>query len=299
MLLLKKLTFWLALAGVFAAVNLVIRLRATVTEPIPAPTLQPARKPYPHSLGAAGLVEATHENTLVGTPLAGLVAAVEVRVWDRVKVGQVLFRLDDRDLQAALKPQLAQIAVAEAALERVRGQFARLEAVDDPRAIAAEEVRLRRADVAVAEAQLEAAKATVAQTRALLERLIVRSPIEGTVLQANTRVGEFVVPGSATPPFILGSIDELQVRVDLDEQLAPRVRSGAPAVGYIKGDASHPIPLQFVRIEPVIIPKRSLTGASIERVDTRVLQVIYRCPPQADQPIYVGQQMDIFVEEKP
>ena len=46
------------------------------------------------------------------------------------------------------------------------------------------------------------------------------------------------------------------------------------------------------------MPKRSLTGASTERVDTRVLQVIYRFHP--DQlPIHVGQQMDVFIEAPP
>ncbi|MDX2185432.1 MAG: efflux RND transporter periplasmic adaptor subunit [Opitutaceae bacterium] len=298
MLLFKKLTFWLALLGIVAATNLVLRLRATVTEPVPAPTITPARKPFPQSLGAAGLVEAAHENTLIGVPAPGLVAAVEAQVWDRVKAGQVLFRLDDRELQAALKPQLAQVAVSEASLERLRGQLSRLEAVSDARAIPAEEIRLRRSDVAVAESQLDAARALVAQTRALIDRLLVRAPIDGTVLQVNIRAGEYASPGGVTAPMILGSIEELQVRVDLDEQLAPRVRKGAAAVAYVKGDAAHPLALQFVRVEPVIIPKRSLTGNSIERVDTRVLQVIYRFPVTSEQPIYVGQQMDIFIEEK-
>jgi HlyD family secretion protein len=46
-----------------------------------------------------------------------------------------------------------------------------------------------------------------------------------------------------------------------------------------------------------VIPKRSLTGASTERVDTRVLQVIYRFPNTLGRPVYVGQQVDLFIEE--
>ena len=58
------------------------------------------------------------------------------------------------------------------------------------------------------------------------------------------------------------------------------------------------IPLTFVRIEPYIVPKRSLTGESTERVDTRVLQIIFRFDlPQI--PVYVGQQMDVFIECQP
>ena len=53
--------------------------------------------------------------------------------------------------------------------------------------------------------------------------------------------------------------------------------------------------LKFVRVEPYVIPKRSLTGDSTERVDTRVLQVIYALDT-TDRPIYVGQQVDVFID---
>ena len=298
MLLLRKTTFWLALLGLCACGSLIVRLRANLTEPVPPPPVAPAAKPYAQCLGAAGLVEASRENTLVGAPAPGLVAAVHVQVWDRVVAGQPLFALDDRELRAALAPQEAQIRVAEANLQRLRDQLARLEAIADPRAVSAEDIKLRRSDVAVADAQLAAARATAAQTEALLARLVVRAPIAGTVLQVNLRAGEYATPAAATPPLVLGDIDNVQVRADVDEQLAPRVKSGARATGYVKGDSAHPIALTFVRIEPYVIPKRSLTGSSAERVDTRVLQVIYRfANDQPDRRVYVGQQMDIYIEE--
>jgi hypothetical protein len=53
-----------------------------------------------------------------------------------------------------------------------------------------------------------------------------------------------------------------------------------------------------VRVEPYVVPKRSLTGESTERVDTRVLQVLYRFDPAAMK-VYVGQQVDVFVEAPP
>jgi hypothetical protein len=54
-------------------------------------------------------------------------------------------------------------------------------------------------------------------------------------------------------------------------------------------------PLQFVRFEPFVVPKRSLTGDSTERVDTRVLQIIYRIQ-RDDVPLFVGQQLDVFID---
>jgi hypothetical protein len=73
------------------------------------------------------------------------------------------------------------------------------------------------------------------------------------------------------------------------------VKSGCEAVAFIKGQRENAIELKFVRIEPYILPKRSLSGESSERVDTRVLQVIFRFERPVT-PVYVGQQMDVFLK---
>lgn len=65
----------------------------------------------------------------------------------------------------------------------------------------------------------------------------------------------------------------------------------------LTGGATKPRPLEFVRIELYVIPKRNSTGSSAERVDTRVLQVIYKFANDSSRRIYVGQQMDLFIEE--
>ena len=297
MLLFRKISFWLALAGLCSAGLLINTLRAQLNEPIPPPPLPPPSNPFVEAIGASGIVEALGENTALGVPLPGLVAEVAVKVWDRVEIGDPLLRLDDREARAALATLQAEVAVAAASLTRLVDQLDRLEGVTDPRAVAREEVRQRRSDISVARAQLEAAKAAVAQQESLLERLTVRAPRAGTILQVTTRAGEYLTPSSAFAPILLGQLDTVQIRADVDEQLAPRVRPGARAIGRIKGDPEHPIELTFARIEPYIIPKKSLTGASSERVDTRVLQVLFTCANSPDRSLYVGQQIDLFIEE--
>jgi RND family efflux transporter MFP subunit len=311
MILLRKVSVYLAILGAIGIATFVLRLRATSNVPIPPPPLPPAAKPFPRAIGASGLVEARRENTLVGVPLPGVVKAVRVAVWERVAAGAALLELDDREARAALAAHRAQVTVAEAqvgtaraSLQRVRDTLNRVERLREGSVASAEALETARNEFAVvqaqlttAEAQREAARAAVGQTETLLERLVIRAPIEGTVLQVNVRAGEFVAAGSATPPVVLGDIDEIQVRADVDEQVAPRVRTGARAVGYLKGDTSRSIPMEFVRIEPYVVPKRSLTGASTERVDTRVLQVIYRFPKAPDRTVYVGQQLDLYIEE--
>ncbi|MCS6242730.1 MAG: efflux RND transporter periplasmic adaptor subunit [Opitutus sp.] len=295
MFLLKKITLWLALFGI---VGVILLVRKTTTEaPMPQPPLAPAVKAIPRGISASGMVEALLENTAIGVPVAALVTHVHVKVWDKVNVGAPLLQLDDRELRAQLPALDAELRVQEAQLASTRRQSALTEALRANRVISADEADTRLDELAIQEARVASARAKLTQTQTLLERLTVRAPVAGTILQLNTRTGEYATPGSATPPLLLGAIDQLQLRADVDEQLATRVHPGGPATGYLKGDTQRPIPLTFLRIEPYVIPKRNLTGSSSERVDTRVLQVIYTFPVDPVRPLYVGQQMDLFIEE--
>ncbi len=298
MILLRKISFWLALAGLVSTATFVLSFRTQLNQPNPPPPVAPPTKPFAHGgIGASGIVEALRENTAIGVPVSGLVTRVFVANWDRVEAGAPLLQLDDRELQAQLPVRTAEVTVAEAQLASQRTQLARVEKLTAAGAAPSENLETLQDSLVVTQAQLAAAQAGVAQTRLLLERLTVRAPTAGTVLQVNTRAGEFIAAGAANPPLVLGDLSQVQVRADVDEQIAPRVKAGRPAVGYLKGDSAHPIPMTFVRIEPFVVPKKSLTGASTERVDTRVLQIIYQFPPAADRAVYVGQQLDVFIDE--
>jgi multidrug resistance efflux pump len=151
-------------------------------------------------------------------------------------------------------------------------------------------------DKKIAEASRALAEAQAEQTRTDLDRALVRAPVDGKVLQVNVRPGEYV----GTPPgqalIVLGAIDKkVHVRVDIDEHDIPRFRKEAPARASLRGAPEVSYPLEFVRVEPYVIPKKSLTGDNTERVDTRVLQVIYALDV-ADRPVYVGQQLDVFID---
>ncbi len=93
---------------------------------------------------------------------------------------------------------------------------------------------------------------------------------------------------------MLGRTDQLRVRVDIDEQDIPRFKPQGEAVAMLKGNPNVKYALRFVRVEPYVIPKRSLTGENTERIDTRVLQVIYEIDSSTEG-LYVGQQLDIFI----
>src|ERR1044071_6153588 len=176
-MLLKKPTFYLAVVGTGATIGLVAHLHGQ--SPIKPPPIEPSRRPYAVSVAASGIIEALSENVAIGVPEAGLVTKVHVKVWDSIPEGQPLFTLDNRELQAQLIVNAANATVAEATLRRLQDQLARLKGVNDSRAVSAEEVRTKEHDVAVAQAQLEASRAQVAQNRVQLERMTVLAPRAG------------------------------------------------------------------------------------------------------------------------
>jgi HlyD family secretion protein len=303
--------FILPLIGVLAAAWATYAIARTT--PHRERTIPPSPPPvsdFHETVAAVGVVEASTENIAIGTPLSGIVPKVFVSAGDSVKPGDPLFELDTRHLRAELEVRRqalvvarSRVQVADARLDDLRRQLAFAEQVKDKRAISSEELSRRRSAAMTAEAELSEARAQVAaaeaQVRAIaveIERSTVRSPIDGEVLQVKLRVGEFAAaaPG-ATPLIVLGRSKPLHVRVDVDEHEGWRVRAGASATGRLRGNAELKTPLSFVRFEPFVVPKKSLTGDSTERVDTRVLQVIYRVE-RDDLPLFVGEQLDVFID---
>jgi multidrug resistance efflux pump len=150
-------------------------------------------------------------------------------------------------------------------------------------------------DKAVARTAVAKAQARLEQIDTDLERTVVRAPIAGEVLQVNVRPGEYVAALAQPQLMVLGDLSDLHVRVDVDEEDVPRFRPGAAARAFLRGDTRVGMPLTFVRIEPYLTPKKSLAGEGLERVDTRVLRVVYALPTETKD-VYVGQQLDVYVE---
>ncbi len=151
-------------------------------------------------------------------------------------------------------------------------------------------------DKDIARAAVKLAEAQVRQDKTDIDRAIARAPMDGVVLQVNVRPGEFVAPISNQAQVVLGAVtDHVNIRVDIDEHDIPRFRPGAPAVASFRGAPDKTYPLTFVRVDPYVIPKKSLTGDNTERVDTRVMQVIYALKTEGKS-IYVGQQLDVFID---
>lgn len=253
---------------------------------------------------------------------ARAVLAVKEKAW--AEAGARLARLREAPRQEEILPARARVQEAEAQLEDLRLQLKTAEGIGDPRAISREDLNKRRyavqaaearlaqartslelltagtwkADLEVARAEVERAAAEVRGARVEIERLTVRAPVAGHVLQVNIRPGEFAAAGPAAQPLMLvGDLDRLRVRVDIDENDAWRFRPGLAATAFVRGNPQLKTSLSFEYVEPYVIPKRSLTGDSTERVDTRVMQAVYSFPRTA-LAVYPGQLMDVYIEDR-
>ncbi|ADB15689.1 secretion protein HlyD family protein [Pirellula staleyi DSM 6068] len=334
----------------FAFYHLVM---ANEVKPPLEPPVGPPSVNYESSVAGVGVVEAASENLEVGAAQSGIVLELYYpphRVGATVKEGEPLLKIDDRQLQAQLKvnqanlrsaqaslaeleqrpraedlpPAEAKVRTAQANLQKSLDRYKRLEQLMASNATSQEDlnqtrytVEASRYEVEAAEAEykllkagtwdpekevaraaVDAAQANVEQIETEIERSIVRAPIDGQILQVNVRKGELVSPTRSGGLLVIGDLSKIYLRVDIDEEDIPRFRSAAAAKAVTRGDTKAEFPLKFVRLEPLVIPKTSLTGDNTEMVDTRVMQVIYEfVSPTA--PVLVGQQLDVFVDLGP
>lgn len=268
--------------------------------PTPPIVLPPPKPPYKNFVAGAGLIEAASENIAVGTPFNDIITEVFVKVGDNVKKGDPLFKLDLRTLNARLAEAIEQKRLALTQLEESRKQLFFYESLKDSSAISKSSFVDRLYAVKALEDQVAIQEKNILITKADIERSIISAPIDGQVLQIKARVGESAQPN----PFnqeklvVFGDISSYHVRVDIDEEDSWRILKNQPAVAFVRGNSSIRIPLEYIGIEPLIVPKSSLTGNNQERVDTRVLQLIYRFKKDS-YPVYIGQMIDVYIESLP
>ncbi|MFC0397339.1 HlyD family secretion protein [Paraburkholderia rhizosphaerae] len=160
-------------------------------------------------------------------------------------------------------------------------------------------------DVRNQERQAAALRKAADASAALLERYTLRAPADGMVLALNAAMGSYLSPqgvydtyaqGSG-PVIVLGTnADQLAVRCYVDEILIGRLPDphALTARMFIRG-TSVQAALRFMRIQPYVTPKIQLSDQRTERVDVRVLPVIFRVVPQPGLRLYPGQIVDVYI----
>lgn len=338
-------------AGVGILLGVIAVIISSQTPPTPDIPFAPPTPPYEHFIASVGVVEASSEDLLIGTPFGEIVEEVYVDSGDFVKEGDPLFKLNTLLLRARLAEAKAAYDIAVANYERqlalprpesvpsarakmqameanfldYLSQYELVEKIENPKAISRDLYNQRKynaleakyqfmeaeadlnlllagawiKDLEIYRAEKKKALAAVKVVEEEIYRSTIRAPVSGVVLKVNIHVGEYAQTGElVTPLLIFGTIEPLQIQIDIDEEEVWRVIQGAPGVAYVRGNSSISVPINYVRVIPYLVPKQALSGTTTELVDTRVLHLIYDFE-RKDLPIYPGQLMDVYLESKP
>lgn len=161
-------------------------------------------------------------------------------------------------------------------------------------------------DIRNQESQYNALTKAFMASSSLLAKYVIKAPADGTILSINSAVGGYVSPQGTydsytqgfDPVLVMGSPQNyIGVRCYIDEILVHRLPPGSQmkAKMFVRG-TNISIPLEFVRIQPYVSPKIQLSDQRTERVDVRVLPVIFKFEKPGNVPLYPGQLVDVYIE---
>jgi HlyD family secretion protein len=220
-------------------------------------------------LNASGYVTARRRAT-VSSKVTGKVVEVNVEEGMEVREGQVLARLDDSTLQAALRLYRAQLQAAkrqipesEVRLEQARVMLQRQErlrkeGLNTPNDIdnAKAEVDSLLARIASAQEQVNVADSQIAMQQTAIDDTVIRAPFSGVALSKDAQPGEMVSPVSAGGGFTRTGIStivdmrSLEIEVDVNESYINRVRAGQPVTAVLDAYPDWQIPAGVIAVVP-------------------------------------------------
>jgi len=194
--------------------------------PLPVTVETAAYRPVAGEVVATGTVEPSRR-VRPGTKVLGRVDAVPVSEGQRVASGQLLARLESRDLQAAVRQAEAAVAAALAQLENARAQHGRMTELQARGSATAKNLEDATAALRTAEAAVEQAEATAAAAGVTLGYAEVRSPFDGWVVAKEIETGDMVQPGR--PLFTVEDLDPVKVVAEVPEAEVQGFSPGDPA----------------------------------------------------------------------
>lgn len=184
---------------------------------------------------------AAHKTSDLGPSVDGIIEEVMVRVGDRVKAGDPLFRTRDVELKLRMQELDGRVALARAENQNAQANLARVSKLGRAGTASDAKVEDARARADAASAQLQVAEAQLAQAKQQLDDAIVTAPFDGVVTQRNTDEGRFMAtrmgggPGGASGVIQLMKIDIVAAIVQVPEAELARLKLGLPAKVYVAG----------------------------------------------------------------
>jgi len=285
---------YLMILGIIMTIGYVVKISQPVEKP--KSIASPLETSFPNSVAGTGIIEAFGENINLAPYYDGKVEKIYVKVGALVRKGTPILKIDSIEEENELRVLKTESEEIKVNLEDAKLQLSDLQSIPDSRAINQQDLKRKKAQVKLLTAQYQNSHAKIAQLQSKISRCTLSAPSNGEILKINIKRGEYIYATSPTPAILMGNTKKLQVRVDIDEVNASKVYPGMPGQIVIKGNNSLKAPIKYIKTEPYITPKQNLSGNNDERVDVRVLQMIYELDPPIF-PVYVGQQVSIFLEK--
>lgn len=174
---------------------------------------------------ASGLLIA-REEIAVGSELSGYrVATLLADEGDSVRAGQPLVRLDDGLLQARIRQAEASLMQARAQARQAQAESARVDGLDGQGVLSDEQIQQRRTAAASANANADVAAANLAGLKKEADRMTLRAPVAGVVLQRNVRRGDVASPGGEAM-FRLAREGMVELAAEVPEDRVDRIHPG-------------------------------------------------------------------------
>ena len=294
-----KKNFFLKIAIPIIALILLVKTIITISNnpkrKDSAPIKPVATSIYQNSVAGSGITEPKGELINVGVDIAGIVSKIYVSAGAKVKVGQPLFMIDDREAKANYDLKKASYRASIIQTKDLKEQFKMVKRIKNKEAISKDEMNKKQYAYELAVEKENQAKAELKLAKIAFDKRIIKSPIDGEVLKVNVKLGELYGQGfNPKASMLIGDLAKMYVRIEVDEIESHKVKNGGEAIAILRGNSDLKIPLEFVRIEPYIVPKTTITGAASEKIDTRVLELLYSFD-NSEYKILVGQQMDVYI----
>jgi len=306
----NKVIFILAIIGLL--IGIVSAYLFGIEKKPQPPAFNPASNPYTKGIYANGIVESYQRsgaNINIYPEVPGTIKQILVSEGEIIKKGAPLILIDDSIQRATVEQQKSQVEFASASLKSVQDQLDKIRKSYDlePRSVSKNDLDNADNAVHVAKANIEVVRKQYELAQTLLSKYTLKAPLDGAILSINAAVGSYISPqgaygtytGDFNPVIVMGSSHFfIAVRCYIDEILVHRLPKASlmKATMFIRGtDIS--IPLEFVRIQPYVSPKIELSSQRTERVDVRVLPVIFKFKRPKDINVYPGQLVDVYIGE--
>ena len=143
-----------------------------------------------------------------------------------------------------------------------------------------------------AEGELNIARAELWAAEAALEKMTIRAPIAGTILQVNAKAGEIAAPGASQPLVLLGDISALRVRAELDERDYGEIKPGQRVSVRPEAFRGREFAGTVASISPLVEPSRDNARSQRNQTDVDIVEVMIDLAEPG--PLAVGMRADVY-----